>query len=100
MNPSLPAKSSDLLLWSRIISAKLHCKALSLSNGIHLVPIGDVGQTLVESDLRFDAAADAVVRAEQRVEVGVVSVQLALTICRLKILEFNKDYGYSAFIKL
>ena len=66
----------------------------------YLFPVGDVSQTLVESDLRLDAAADAVVRAEQRVEVGVVSVQLVLTVCRLKILEFNKDYGYSAFIKL
>ena len=67
-----------------------------MSNRIHLFPIGDVGQTLVESDLRFDAAADAVVRAEERVEVGVVSVQLVLPVRCLKMSEFDRDNGYSA----
>ena len=55
-----------------------------------------MGQTLVESDLRFDAAADAVVRAEERVEVGVVSVQLVLPVRCLKMSEFDRDNGYSA----
>ena len=53
-----------------------------------------MGQTLVESDLRFDAAADAVVRAEQRVEVGVVSEQLVLPVCCLKI---PNSTGYLLF---
>ena len=55
-----------------------------------------MGQTLVESDLRFDAAADAVVRAEQRVEVGVVSEQLVLPVCCLKIQ--NSAGYYTAYI--
>ena len=54
-----------------------------------------MGQTFVESDLRFDAAADAVVRAEQRVEVGVVSEQLVLPVCCLK---FQNSTGFSAYI--
>ena len=49
-----------------------------------------MAQTLVESDLRFDAAADAVVRAEERVEVGVVSVQLVLPVRCLKMSEFDR----------
>ena len=51
----------------------------------HLFPVGDVSQTLVESNLGFDAAADAVVRAEERVEVAVVSVQLFFSVTRLKL---------------
>ena len=56
-----------------------------------------MGQTLVESDLRFDAAADAVVRAEQRVEVGVVSEQLVLPVCCLKF-RIQQAIYYSAYI--
>ena len=55
-----------------------------LVNITHLFPIRDVSETLVESNLRLDAAADAVVRAEKRVEVAVVSIQLVLSITRLE----------------
>ena len=35
--------------------------------------------------MRFDAAADAVVCAKERIEVGIVSIQLVLPVTRLKL---------------